>query len=242
VFENVEEEKRFNKIAEFIKKEKPNMLVLSEVGKWKNNFKNRLKKFKVQTKFPYHFQKNHILFFSQHVISCPRHIKDAIIKINTVINDEKITVIASHLSPDSEDKRLSQVEAIIKNINNEDKVILIGDLNSLSPLDNYDEQKLFNQLKKINIIKFGEDKLRKDVQKKILNFGLIDTVREFSKKFEYSVPTLFNKDINHFSKLRLDYLYITLPLKPFLKSAKIIRNDETNQLSDHFPIIAEFNL
>ena len=83
--------------------------------------------------------------------------------------------------------------------------------------------------------------MRFDVQKKILNFGLIDTVKKFTDSFEYSVPTKFNKDFTHATKLRLDYLYITPDLLSNLKYSKILRTKETNTLSDHFPIIAEFH-
>jgi exonuclease III len=118
---------------------------------------------------------------------------------------------------------------------------LIGDLNSLSPLDSYDENELLEKMKKAGIQKFGIDYIRKDVQKRILDAKLIDALRQLSDKFEFSAPTEYNKDETHFMKLRVDYIFITEPLLPLLDSAKILRTEETEQLSDHFPIVAEFN-
>jgi exodeoxyribonuclease-3 len=119
----------------------------------------------------------------------------------------------------------------------------MGDLNSLSSLDNYDEKELLKEMKKLNTHKFtsrfGESHLRKEVISKIQEFGLVDALKLFSDKFEYSVPTTFNKDVDHITKLRLDYIFVTNDLKKFVKDIQIIRNDETDRLSDHFPILIE---
>ena len=116
----------------------------------------------------------------------------------------------------------------------------MGDFNSLSPLDKYDDAKILASMKQVGIGKFGRGKLRKEVIQKVMDAGFIDTIKEFSKTFEYSVPTMYCKDKNHFADLRLDYLFITRPLVDSLKNARIIRTEETNQLSDHFPLLAEF--
>jgi len=240
IFENGGGKERLDKIINFVNNERPDILSLSEVEKW-NKDERTLLDFKLRTKFRYHFIKDHIIIFSNFQINDEEHIGKGIMKVKLTVNKKSISLIAAHLSPGFEDKRLVQIDKIIKKSNNE-KTILIGDLNSLSPLDKYNEESLIETFRKINLKKFGDKKLRFDVQKKILNFGLIDTVKKFSNSFEYSVPTEFNKDPHHAAKLRLDYLYITPNLLPNLKSSRIIRNEETNQLSDHFPIIAEFDL
>jgi len=240
IFENGGDKERLDKIINFVNSERPDVLSLSEVKKWNEN-KRTLLDFKLRTGFKHHFIKDHIVIFSNLKINDTEHLGKGIIKVKLVLNNKSISIIAAHLSPGSEDRRLEQIDKIIGKLNDEDS-ILVGDLNSLSPLDNYDKEKLIKCFEKIDLKKFGDGKLRFDVQKKILDFGLIDSVKKFSKSFEYSVPTKFNKDFTHATKLRLDYLYITPNLLLNLKSSRILRNAETNTLSDHFPIVADFNI
>ena len=63
---------------------------------------------------------------------------------------KKITFIVTHLNPFSENARTKEIKKIIKNSENNNTIIL-GDLNSLSFLDKYDELKLQSELKKKNI-------------------------------------------------------------------------------------------
>jgi exonuclease III len=117
----------------------------------------------------------------------------------------------------------------------------MGDMNSLSPQDPYDENVVLSEMHKVGLDKFGKGKLRYEVIKKILDFGFADSLKQFWANFEYSVPTVFNIDEAHFTKLRLDYIFVTRNLLPYLLKSEVIRTEETNQLSDHFPVAAEFN-
>ena len=74
---------------------------------------------------------------------------------------------------------------------------------------------------------------------KILDFGFIDPLKKISKSFEYTVPSAFNKDIDHFDKLRLDYILTTKDLEKSIKDIRIIRNEKTDEISDHYPITIE---
>ena len=244
IFEGAKEKERFNKIISFVKKIKPDILALSELDGWKYNQNKKLNTFKKKTNLPYsNIPNKNTGIFSIYPILKVTNTKHSMTKAEFKIKNEKISLTALHLNHKSENTRLEEIKTLLKHISPNEKLIILGDFNSLSPLDKYNEEELLKYLKKIKLKKFGTTKLRKDVHKKLLNLGLIDTTKKFSKSFEHSVPTKFNKEKDiHFTKLRLDYIYITPNLLPKLKSSEIIRNKETNQLSDHFPIMAELEL
>ena len=251
LYEGCKEKNKFLKVINFIKKERPDILGLSELNQWdKNNF-SKLNKFKKQIDL------NHSIFckassgynlglFSKYKLTdrviISKNFKTGMIKASISIKNKKLSIILTHLHSMGEDLRLKEIDIIKNYVNKKEKVIFMGDLNSLSSKDNYNEPRLLKAMKKIKSNKFGERILRKEAIDKITKLGFIDSVRKFSKSFEYSVPTKYNKDQNHFGRLRLDYIFITKNLFKKLSKAKIIRTKETNQLSDHFPVVAEINL
>ena len=251
IFEGCPERTRFKNIISFINKQKPDILGLSELNNWgKNNFK-KLKEFQNKTKFKEVIFCKSLNEYNLAILSNTDFInfdvinegfKTGMIKAKIKVNGVGISIILTHLHSISEDLRLKEVDIIKRYINKKENTIFMGDLNSLSNLDNYNERKILADMKNIQSDKFGTKKLRKEVINKIMKLGFIDPARKFSKSFEYSVPTKYNKDEAHFTKLRLDYIFVTKRLSSKLRKAKIIRTKETNQLSDHFPVVAEINL
>ncbi len=240
LYEGVRERERFERIISFINEEDPDIVVLVELEGWMDGEDRKVDLFLERTGFSFFsFNKGNVALFSKKPLLKTIGIRHGVMKVYLT---ENFSFIVAHLNHRDEESRLEEVKDILENTNFDESSILIGDLNSLSPLDNYEEEQLIKHFKTINLKKFGVEKLRFDVQKKIIDFGLIDTVKRFSSSFEYSVPTKFNKDPNHAAKLRLDYLYVTPNLMSKLKYSKIIRTEETEMLSDHFPIVAEFDL
>jgi len=239
VFENCREEGRLAKVISFVKRASPDFFVISEISEWSEN---EIEEFKEEIGLEYHYRAEHIAIFSKVKFIEEKHLREAIVMVRVNISGKKLCIIAAHLRPLTEDHRIPQIDTILDEVEMGESFILIGDFNSLSPLDDYDEDRLLREMKGMGLTKFGVDRLRRDVQKKILDFGMVDAVKRFSKDFEYSVPTSFNKDSSHFSKLRLDYAYVTPGLTRLLKSAEIVRTEETDELSDHFPLVVEIDL
>ncbi|MBI2552430.1 endonuclease/exonuclease/phosphatase family protein [Candidatus Uhrbacteria bacterium] len=251
IFEGCQEPERFGKIVSFINRENPEILGLSELYDWdKDNF-TKLKKFLDQTDFNSHvFYKSannfHVGIFLKHSFGQAADISEGLgmakAKVTIALDNLELSVIVAHLSARDEDTRLKEFEIIAKNVSREEPTIFMGDFNSLSPLDPYDDSQLLDDMRKAGMDKFGGGELRKEVIQKIMDAGFIDAVRKRSQAFEYSVPTGYCRDPNHFTKLRLDYLFITESLRSSLRDARILRTEETNQLSDHFPLLAEFTV
>ncbi|OGL65165.1 hypothetical protein A3B21_00300 [Candidatus Uhrbacteria bacterium RIFCSPLOWO2_01_FULL_47_24] len=251
IFEGCQEPERFKRIVSFINRENPEVLGLSELYDWDKDDFAKLKMFVKQTNFPVQaFYKSannfHVGIFSKHPFNQTADISEGLgmakVKVTIVFDNIALAVIVAHLSHLSEDIRLKEVGVISKYVKREEPTIFMGDFNSLSPLDRYNDGQLLEDMRKAGMDKFGGKKLRKEVIQTIMDAGFFDAVHEPAKALEYSVPTAYCKDQNHFTKLRLDYLFITDPLRSSLKSARILRTEETNQLSDHFPLLAEFTL
>ena len=244
----VKEEERFVKVVEFIKKYKPDILGLSELNNWDKDNLAKLKRFKEMAGFKEHVFCQARTGFNIGIFSNKKVLDSQIltegmwhgaILAKFKESNEEFEAVLTHLSPENEDFRLKEIEIIKNKIDISKKIILMGDLNSLSPKDNYAEKELLKEMKNLGIKKFGIDKIRFDAIKEIQKIGFIDSLKLFTDKFEYSVPTEYNKDSAHFTKLRLDYMFVTKLLKEQVKNTKILRDKETNNISDHFPILME---
>lgn len=152
------------------------------------------------------------------------------------IND--LNVIVLHLNPHHYKKRREEIQNILSTIAAapaQKKWIIMGDFNSLSPLDkdNYADGKLLAYLKSQKQ-KFSfhenlvDDKaLDFEVQQKILDFGFKDTAKSMETGKEPKGS-------------RIDYVYVTKDLIGEVTRAHFIRDDFTASYSDHKPVIMEF--
>ncbi|MBC8216537.1 MAG: endonuclease/exonuclease/phosphatase family protein [Candidatus Marinimicrobia bacterium] len=167
-----------------------------------------------------------------------------------------IDIFVTHLSPFTYKERQNEVAFIageIKNTSN-DKIIFLGDFNALSPKDSirYESTTLFQYFFERDSIyennsNLNQGNLDYSVIGEIDNMGLIDLMDEFQPTF----PTQCKFETNSFSKYsteatqnisrQIDYIYASPSLVKHSTSAYVIDNEQTNMISDHFPLIAEFN-
>jgi len=251
IYEGCQEPERFERLVRFVKKINPYFLGLSELNHWQDNNYQKLKEFEKRSGYKSVAFADATSGYNLGIFSNQKNtykkvitqgFKTGMIRTDFEYKNKDLCLIITHLHSKNEDLRLKELEKIFGNVPKDKPCLLMGDLNSLSPQDAYDEENILRFMKSINSSKFGTTSIRREVIKKIENFGFVDCVKKFSKKFEYSVPAPYNKDQEHFQKLRLDYFFANKKLAKFLKSAQIIRNKETDQLSDHYPIMAEFRL
>jgi len=148
-----------------------------------------------------------------------------------------LNIIVLHLSPHKYWKRREEIDVILNTIKasqQKEKWIIMGDFNSLSPLDkdNYADGKYAERLKDLaKKHSFHENLvdgkyLDFEVQKRILEFGLHDTAKEKATGNEPKAN-------------RIDYIYVSKDLLPSVAKARFIRDDFTATHSDHVPVIME---
>jgi endonuclease/exonuclease/phosphatase family metal-dependent hydrolase len=159
-----------------------------------------------------------------------------------------------HLHPSNWETRLSEIQLLkedIKTLPVNSKVILAGDFNTFSPLDStyYSHGKLEPFFHERDLL-YGEKnlnngKLDYTVIQEVMDFGFIDlesNLRKASYEFLGSFPTLIEKEGEHGNQRRLDYIFASGNLAAKVSRAEIITSDTALILSDHLPVIVDFEL
>lgn len=233
---------RLTHLIKFILKESPDILILLELNGWDRQNFMKLNNFKNETNFPFHSFLNIKTGFNIAILSKKSiDYEEKVLKLFhhglLKVRISGLTILATHLTPYQQSFRLKEVQEIIGHINSLEKTIIVGDLNSLSPHDNYNEVKLWSFLQKTKSTKFGSKKVSYGPINLLENHNLYDAYLLKNKMFNHSVPTKCNHDKMHFTPLRLDYFFVNSTLKPFIKDVKIIQNSQTDNISDHYPVI-----
>lgn len=231
-------------IIKTIKAENPDYLTILEANTFVANSNKFLKTTAKKLSFPhcdialsgeYDY---HVAIFSKYPfqnVKKIKHLKRAclITKIDTEVGTFKIA--SAHFSPANENERLVEIERIMNALKGKN-IILMGDMNSLSRIDDYDLGiiKNFNNNEKR---KFTSNKgFRFDVTDKILKNGFCDPAVELQKNKEYTTPTKIPNEDKSVSKLRLDYIFLSKSLLPNLNNYTVIKNTVTEKASDHYPV------
>jgi len=165
----------------------------------------------------------------QHVIL------EAVIQIGPFKN---LQIFFVHLSPKSEDARLLEIEKLLELIPKSSNVIVMGDFNSLSPHDPYNQEDLTEIFKAKKITKYGDKTLRFDVIEKIESL-MVDGARYLKFPFTNTTPTPSNEDEMHATDLRIDYVFLTENIVKYLKKIEILKNIKTEKASDHYPLFID---
>jgi sugar lactone lactonase YvrE/endonuclease/exonuclease/phosphatase family metal-dependent hydrolase len=130
----------------------------------------------------------------------------------------------------------------------EPKIVLAGDFNGFSPADRehykrdtqlIDFFRLLDDRDKSRNLNFG--KLDYGGLEAVLSQGFVDLVasyRDRNADFIGTFPSHLVNDENHGTDRRLDYIFVSANLISAVASAAIVRNEQTELLSDHIPVTA----
>ncbi len=251
ICEGCEPEARFEALLSCLANESADIVGLSELNGWQEEGLARMQITADRLGLPHYVfceseSGYHLGLFSRYPIFYSRLLLKPfktgciLAKISTSISE--VMIVLTHLHSDFEEKRMQEVTLILEAIPTDIPAILMGDLNTLSLSDLYDETNLISTFQNFGISKFGKGFLDRRVIPEIIRHGLIDTLRVYSRDFEYSVPTTANEDPMHCMPLRLDYIFVTKDLVDQMIDAQIICSECVENVSDHFPCRAEFKL
>lgn len=236
----------FEAVIQVIKDESPDFLTINEANGFDGNDSQKLKEFSQKTELPYYKlalsgeYDYHVAVLSRKPFKEVKEIKPLmraaiLVLIETDFGD--LSIIGTHLTPYSEDLRLPEIDLITGEQKQFANKILMGDMNSLSPSDGYDER-MINDFNEMQLKKYTTDgKLRFDAINKIMSYGYCDTALIFNKQKEYTAPTSINEYQAH-SNMRLDYIFVSESLKNKVASYSVIKNSLTEKASDHYPVVA----
>lgn len=164
-----------------------------------------------------------------------------------------------HLSPADRDYRFKEAELIlakIEKISNENYIVL-GDFNAHSPFDGEQDltfPKLLEKRQKsdsksekyFNLLDGQHDY---SVMSKFLSYPLIDITQRFVKpqdRFTFPGKALIGiwqtaEEIEQ-NKGRIDFIMTSRSLAKKCTSSEVFNSEDTAMLSDHYPVMAEFEL
>ena len=252
-FDYGKDTERKQRFVEWVKKAKPDVLALQELcgfdknklkemaGQWGHTYVEILKEngypVGITSKYPITV-KNKFLEMRGHGLL---HVK--------VLDFD---ILVTHLNPSSWEKRLEDASTIvdyIRTIENE-QVLLMGDMNAHSPMDadnmvRYSSDLLFKLRDTDNLV---EGKyFDYSVISRLLSLPLYDLAFPFlipeNDRATFPTPILMTVSKNYLKRRgigeRLDYIMGTVRMVEKVCDAYIIKNEDTDFLSDHYPVCIE---
>lgn len=153
---------------------------------------------------------------------------------------EGVHFFITHFPPIDSNRREEEAAEVVRRIRSvHGPVVLMGDLNTLSPLDHHQ----YKQSGAIETFLTTDYLSRQYVQDGVINYrpmqilldaGLSDA--GFNDSLDYSFPTPLKHKPKPEIKRRIDYVLVNDILRRRNPVANVIRNTEVEKLSDHYPI------
>jgi len=150
-------------------------------------------------------------------------------------------IVVLHLNPHNYETRRAEIKIVLDKIKANkatDKLLVMGDFNSYSPLytANFADGVLVNTLRQRELANpshkyLDNGQLDFKVQQSVLDFGLLDVIYQL----EQLDPK--NAKVINPTKNKIDYIYSSKDIMPYVVSGNFIKDDFTAKYSDHLPII-----
>ncbi|KAJ3175290.1 hypothetical protein HDU87_006372 [Geranomyces variabilis] len=146
-------------------------------------------------------------------------------------NFKELVVVGTHLTPFLPSARVEEARQLARLLPRGLPAVITGDMNALSAHDSgsYASDMFTGALGRKFLDPTGEVDF--SAVEALEACGLVDLGKGGS--FDYSVPTRLEVDAMHGAKMRLDYAFATAELAA---KANVVRNSETDWLSDHYPL------
>lgn len=155
---------------------------------------------------------------------------------------EGLTLIGAHLCPNGPAVRRREAAYLAVHAAPDSFALLTGDFNSVSPHD--PEPAGFAELPAHHRARYLADDLRaadRSVLAHLEAAGWIDVGHALGGSNAPTVPTRGFVG-TEFAVMRCDYVLASKPLVTHAKSYEVIRTPETDMASDHYPVIATFEI
>lgn len=150
-----------------------------------------------------------------------------------------------HLNPDTYEKRKEEIAIILaktKEIPSTEKILMMGDLNNMSPQDAsfYDTNTTKMDLVRASEINnpgtkiLNNGKIDYSTIQSIIDVGFYDSWKLFRSNYEKSAPTKLR---THGNFTRIDYIWLNKSLLNNYKDAYLVKDAFTDYASDHYPMV-----
>lgn len=156
--------------------------------------------------------------------------------------EQPITLISAHLCPNGPEVRRREA-AYLATQSSPDKLTLItGDFNSASPHDPAPGD--WSALPPHHRVRYLADDLHHldhSVLARMEAAGWVDLGHQLDPAVTPTVPTAAYRDVE-FATMRCDYVLASRSLASKARGYEVLRNQITDKASDHYPILATFEL
>jgi exodeoxyribonuclease-3 len=171
----------------------------------------------------------------------------AALRLDLELGGERLRVVGAHLCPFSPSTRLLEAEILANEARDDEATLLMGDLNSLSPLDDHEgllasltpRRRTRHACVSAEPASEGEPKLSVDTRALgvLAAAGFSDTGRSSRPRATY--PTALRAEPGK-PGMRIDYVLASPPLAQRLEGAEVPDHGAVETASDHRPLVARF--
>lgn len=159
-------------------------------------------------------------------------------------------IISVHLTPFDYRKRAQEIDLMLAHINaqpSKQNWILMGDFNTLSPVDSahYSDGRMIAnyqayEKKYAPILKLADGKIDYSVIEKVHKAGFTDILHKLHPAFVKTVhPKRYEPKTGADLSSRIDFIFVSKDLVKKAATARVLMDDFTDNYSDHYPVLLE---
>jgi exodeoxyribonuclease III len=173
------------------------------------------------------------------------HFHHAAIEVVVETSDGPLTIVGTHLCPFGGEVRVLEAQYLTRFASSSGrKVLLMGDLNSLSPSTEHAE--LVKQLPAVqrarHVVPGTEYEVDTRAIATLAGAGFVDLWQRFHDGEQaYTIPTASHAR-KVFPGARIDYILGSEPVAELATSCTIVSGEAADVASDHYPVVAELDL
>lgn len=170
------------------------------------------------------------------------HHATATLKVALPDSDKQITFISVHLCPNGPEVRRHEATYLAVHAAPKKLTLITGDFNSASPHD--PEPSDWPALAPHHRARYLADDLQgidRSVLAHLEAAGWVDLGLQLDSDKTPTVPTVAYRDVE-FATMRCDYLLASKALAKHARAYQVIRNAVTDSASDHYPVLATFEV
>jgi exodeoxyribonuclease-3 len=168
--------------------------------------------------------------------------------ISATINGYNI--VSVHLTPFDYRKRAQEIDLMLAHIlaqPSRQNWILMGDFNTLSPLDSahYSDGRMVAnyqayEKKYAPILKLADGKIDYSVIEKVHTAGFTDVLKKVHPEFLKTVhPKRFEPKTGTDVSSRIDFIFVSRNLVKKIGTSRVLMDEFTDNYSDHYPVLFE---
>jgi exodeoxyribonuclease-3 len=161
-----------------------------------------------------------------------------------------LNMVSVHLTPFDYRKRAQEIDLLLAHIKaqpDKQNWILMGDFNTLSPLDSahYSDGRMIAnyqayEKKYAPILKLANGRIDYSVIEKVHKEGFTDVLHKMHPTFVKTVhPKRFEPKTGTDASSRIDFIFVSKDLVKKTATARVLVDDFTDNYSDHYPVLLE---